>query len=1012
MCNRASKSNRACTILILLGLAGGTLEAWGYQQKTKNDNRPQVPWGVSKLSPVEIGAYDSKAEPAAEVLQALNVMTLKGWGVIRQYYPKLSVTSDTGSVSVSPHDPGDTRFYAAFANEDPGRSPIPLISMICSLEPGNVTGNLKSLRAELLEAIQVEDYSGWSEERLRQGVLQRTMELTTSKGVKYRGAKKALTFKESAQLYGMIVALLEKDTKWTKWQEQATKIGYTVPTPPDMHDFANRLKHQMPMIIPPGATRAFLLYRPGWDIGQPISKTEYEERADVVLVRSKGTTFEVEQFPVYFTNDQKIWNPDWIGPQDELKDTTLLGRKFEQQWTRFDGPYLWYKKDQLNGEVTYRSTVKFEKDDISITSERFVTRRGGVVRTWRDPEYEPENMKRVSGAVEMAADPFVVEPPELDFHSMWRVASRNIHETCYTQGDRELFWYSAGEKSWSSSVFPRPDEVAVLRPMQPVTAASSGIVARFNGDGALRPSDVELLRQDQMTSVRVAVGLMNRCLENAAGESVSELRVSLPREKDNQTPIYFYSSAKTTAVQKSPSALIVTLPEGYYNSYESVFNRLLWVLERPFASDAEKVTAINQATSNYLREKYPPEGKDTADPVLLAWSQVLHGGTVEGLFSASILPSATKPAVAAVAPAGEWLRLTTVANVPELSEDQKKASEIAVGLTNLYLASAGGDAANAWRRWYPGGTRVAFRVATGSERGEATEELRQITSSEGEKHNEAQVTLDLPPRAYPDNLTTLIWMLGVLEVNARARDRSGTAGGQGTGLADVLQYLRHLDGAKDIATNLTLARLGLSYTTLAAWIPDVPPMFLSTQQSENALESDHHGSGDASVVQVASTTSASQRPIIQIQFPKEIGEGPLGPAEQKVLTENVRIFNLYLTKKEEKKDAGAEHFRRALPPAMELYLYRNSVTSIHRKAGAAGELMVGLPVQDVSSSALFIELLRVLEMQDERLTQSPGKREQIAASLKHFLETYAKDNAQDETAAELSKIDVKTMTEL
>ena len=143
-----------------------------------------------------------------------------------------------------------------------------------------------------------------------------------------------------------------------------------------MHDFANRLKHQAPIIIPPGATRGFILYRPGWDIGQPISKSEYEERADIMLVKRKGTTFEAEQFPVYFTNDQKTWSPDWIGPQDELKDTTLLGRKFELQWTRFDGPYLWYRKDQLNGEVTYRSTVKFEKDDISFTSERL----------WRDGE--------------------------------------------------------------------------------------------------------------------------------------------------------------------------------------------------------------------------------------------------------------------------------------------------------------------------------------------------------------------------------------------------------------------------------------------------------------------------------------------------------------------------------------------------------------------------------------------------------------------------------------------------
>ena len=517
-------------------------------------------------------------------------------------------------------------------------------------------------------------------------------------------------------------------------------------------------------------------------------------------------------------------------------------------------------------------------------------------------------MKRVADGVEMAADPFVVEPPELDFQSMWRVASRNIHETCYTQGDRELFWYSAGDNSWSSSVFPRPGEVAVLRPVQPLTAASGGIVARFNGDGALRPSDVELLGQDQVTSVRVAVGLMNRCLENAAGDAVSELRVSLPREKDNQTPVYFYSSAKTTAVQKSPNALIVTLAEGYYNSYESVFNRLLWVLERPFASDAGKVASINEATSSYLREKYPPEGKDTADPVLLAWSQVLHDGTVGELFSASILPGVTKQSAGAAAPAGKWLRLTSTASGPELSEDQKKASEIAVGLTDLYLASAEGDAANAWRRWYPAGTRVAFRVATDSERSEAKEELREITSAEGEKHREAQVTLELPARAYADNWSTLIWMLGVLEVNARARDRSGTAGGRGTGLGNVLQYLRQLDGAKDNATNLALVRLGLNYTTLASWNPDVPPMFLSTQQSENVPPSDLPGSGDASLVPVANTASTLQSPVIVLQFPKEIGEGPLGSAKQRLLNDEVYILNLYFTKKEEKKDRGPSIF--------------------------------------------------------------------------------------------------------
>ncbi len=639
MLKRDSKSIRRCSILLLLsGFGGLTLQSWGSPQKTSGSGRPQVPWGSTSLSPLQIGVYDSKAEPAAEMRQALNAMTVNGWQVIRKYYPQLGESSENGGGSVNPRDPVDSRFYAAFANEDPGRNSVPLISMICSLEGSEVTGRLKSLRAELLDAIRVEDYSHWSEGRLLESVRQLTSEQTTTKGVKYRAAKQRLTFRESVQLYAMSLALLEKDTKWKKWQAEGESLGFSVPTPPEMHDFANRLKHQMPLIIPPGATRGFLLYRAGWDIAQPVAKVEYEERADVVLVKRKGMTFEVEQFPVYFTNDQNTWNPGWIEPRDDWKDTTLLGRKVEFQWTRFDGPYLWYKSDQLNGDVTYRATVKFEEDQIVIKAERFMELRGGVVRTWRDPRYDPENMKRVAAGGELAVDSFVVDPPEWDFHSMWRLADRNTDDFCYREGRRELFWYSTGENSWSSSVFLRPEGAPVLRPVQPVTAASGGITARFNGEGALRPSDVGLLTQDEMTSVRVAVGLMNQCLANATNDAITELRVSLPREGNNETPIYFFSSPKTTAVQKSPSALIVTLPEGYYNNYESAFNRLLWVLQRPFAGDAIRVSALHHAMEKYLREGFPTGGVSADDPVMAAWSRVLKEGTVDTLFSGSILP--------------------------------------------------------------------------------------------------------------------------------------------------------------------------------------------------------------------------------------------------------------------------------------------------------------------------------------------------------------------------------------
>ena len=475
MWKRAGNVIRACCVsVMLIGLGGGWLGAWASPQKTTKSDRPQVAWGISKLGPLEVGAYDSKAEPAAEVLQALNTMNLTGWEVIRKYYPELGVVSEKGGVSVNPRDPADTRFYAAFVNEEPGRSPAPLISMICSLEPSEVSGKLKSLRAELLEAIRVKDYSHWSEQQLREGIRQLTMEQTTSKGVKYRAAKRTLTYAESVQLYGMTVTFLEKDTKWKKWQDEAEKMGFTVPSPPDMHDFTNRLTHQVSVIIPPGATRGFLLYRPGWDIGQPVTKSEYEERADVMLVKRKATTFEAEQYPVYFTNDQKTWSPGWIEPQDDWKDTTLLGRKFEKQWTRYDGPYYWYKTDQLNGEVTYRATVKFDKGLIVITSERFVARRGGVLRTWRDPSYDPEKMSRVAEGAELAAQPLIVEPPPWDISAMWRMANRNSDYLCYQQGSRELFWYSAGGNSWSSSVYLRPGEAAVLRPVQPVKSTSIG----------------------------------------------------------------------------------------------------------------------------------------------------------------------------------------------------------------------------------------------------------------------------------------------------------------------------------------------------------------------------------------------------------------------------------------------------------------------------------------------------------------------------------------------------------
>jgi hypothetical protein len=615
-------------------------------QKPSKPARPEVPWGVVGLNPAQTGAYDSRAQPVAEALQALNAMNQRGWETIKRYYSKLGTESENASPKVSPSNPEDQRFFATFVTEDPGRSPLPLIVMICSLDSNEVSGRLKFLRDELLEATRLEDYSAWTAERLRLSIRQLTQEQTTDKGVKYRAPKRTLSFKESVQLYAMTVALLDKDTKWAKWQESIKQLGYSLPPMPDMTDFSNRLRHQLPLIIPPGATRGLLLYRPGWDLAQPRSKEEYEERADVVLIKRSGPTFQVEQFPIYLTAEKDQWNPPWILPQDDVKDSTLMGRKLDELWTRFDGPYLCFKNDQLNGEVTYTATVKFQQGDILIEAERFVLRRGSVVRTARDPSYDPLKMKRFVAGTEVSADPLTVDPLDLDmWPAMWRHLARDINETCYRHDDRRLFWYKTEGNSWTSSVYPRQDAgSADLVPIQPVTAPSGGLVARFSSSDSNQPSDVQLLNPEQQGSVGIAVGLMNLCLANAGGMELDALRVALPRDADNLTPIYFYSVRNGASVRRSPNAMVVVLSEGYYSSYASVFNRLLWVLERPFESDAAKVSTINHAIEEFLRNRYPKETTSQNDPAMIAWSELLQGGGVDHLFDPTLLPGAVNPA--------------------------------------------------------------------------------------------------------------------------------------------------------------------------------------------------------------------------------------------------------------------------------------------------------------------------------------------------------------------------------
>lgn len=1001
---------------------------WATSQKPGNTDRPEVPFGFTSLSPVQAGAYDMKAQPAAEALQALNAMTLKGWETIRRYYPKLGVVSETGGASVNPGDPEDRRFYAAFATEDPGRSPVPLISAICSLDASEVSGELKALREELLDAIRVEDYPTWTGERLRQTVRGMTQEQTTNKGVKYRAAKKTLSFKEAVQLYAMTVALLQKDTTWTKWSETVKKMGYSLPPLPDMVDFTNRLSHQLPVIIPPGATRGLMLYRPGWDIAQPVTKEEYEERADVVLIRRAGTTFHIEEFPIYLTNNQKDWNPAWIEERDETKDTTLMARKIEGQWTRFDGPYMWPEGNQLTGEDAYRATVKFQKDEIVIEAERFVLRRGGVVRTWRDPTYDPLNMKRFVAGAEMPEAPLTAELPSLDiWPSMWRLASKNINETCYRHDDRELFWYKVGENSWSSSIYLRSDMgPPVLRPAEPVTAPTRGIVARFAAAGALQPSDVQLLNAEQKTSVNLAAGLMNRCLANAGGVEVNELRLSLPRDHDNQTPIYFYSVRNGTSVRRSPDSLVVVLSEGYYTSYISAFNRLLWVLEKPFGGDAAKVAAMRRAIGAYLENGIPKDADQSSDPILIAWSQALQSGGVAQLLSASIVPTtvkagapsggsdATKAEVTTTSRPSEWLTTGKLAEDSVHSQpapSPTKTGETALGLMNLYLAKSEVAWAEQWRGWYPQGTSIKFQIAVSTGQGTAKEEIREITSPEGAKRTERDVVVELPERAYSDYSTALVWLLGVLEVNARAR-RTGSIGGQGTGVASVLEFFRELNPRQDLAVSQNLAQLGVDAKALAASLPDVPTMFLGASRAEgaSAIGTVPENAGVAN--RDGDPAPAGARPTIEVQFPSDVGLGSVSESQQSMTSQVVRLMNLYLNKKEEKKDKAAEQFRQSLGSVTNLYVFRNTSETINVKQGPPTALFIGLPAQNVTYTVLFVELLRVVEMQNERLTSSWDRRQEIAGSIRNFLSAYAKENPSDPAAAQLSKVEIVTMTEL
>ncbi len=370
----------------------------------KNRDRPKLPYNMMGLQREEIEAYESKAEPVAAATAALVAVNRSGWEMIHKYFPAVGVDSTGPERKVHPDQPMDAHFFAAYASEDAVFSPMPLLCAVWSLPESELSGRLKALHDVLAPAMTLENYSEWKLDDLRNGVNKLTNPAKTAQGVKYRTPKPNLQFPQTLRLYAMTIALIRTETKWA---------GKADSPAPDMVDFTNRLRHQLPVQIADSETAALFLYRP-WVINQPISKQDFEERADVVSMTRKGTSVEFEQFPVYLTVNQEQWNPSWIEAKDETNDSTLLARKYEHDWTRLDGPFLWFRPDQLDGAVTYRATVRFQANDIVIEAERAIASRGAVKRVPRSSDYDPAAMTAFvpdTDTPATAGDSLMVERP-------------------------------------------------------------------------------------------------------------------------------------------------------------------------------------------------------------------------------------------------------------------------------------------------------------------------------------------------------------------------------------------------------------------------------------------------------------------------------------------------------------------------------------------------------------------------------------------------------------------------
>jgi hypothetical protein len=437
-------------------------------KEKKSSDRPKLPYNMMGLGRDELDAYDSKGEPVASATAALTAVNNSGWELIHKYFPALGTSPEGTEKKAHPDDLMDARMVAYRLSEDATDSPMPLLCAVWSLPGSDLSGRLKALHNDLDAAMTVEDYSIWKLDALRAAVNDMTEPAKTAQGVKYWRPKTKLSFAQALRLYAMTVALIRIETKWADKADSP---------PPDMADFSNRFRWQVPRRIADGETIAFFLYRPGI-MSHPLSKDEFEERADVVVMKRKGSAFEVEQFPVYLTADEKEWNPAWIELKDEMADTTLLARKFEHDWTRLDGPYVWFRGDQLNGTVVYRSTAVFNSDGVTIEAEREIQSRGSVKRADRPRDYNPGLMSAFQPNVDTPAGPhsiFMIDPISIEDQG------RNLKSVHYFS-NAFIAWCTYGVstsglagdgRTWVTVLPDQPRADAPQPAAQPKTAAQA-----------------------------------------------------------------------------------------------------------------------------------------------------------------------------------------------------------------------------------------------------------------------------------------------------------------------------------------------------------------------------------------------------------------------------------------------------------------------------------------------------------------------------------------------------------